>query len=531
MPELRSAGVERRTFLRYTSAVGAAAAITASLAACGGPSSTADGSTDKGSGSDLIEAGLSYPLSTGFDPMTTSGATPYAANMHIFEGLVDLDPVTLVARPALATEMPKKINATTYRATLRKGATFHDGSAVTADDVVFSFERILDPKNASLMAQFVPFIDTVKAVDAGTVEFKLKYPFALFPSRIAVARIVPKKIVAADPKAFDAKPVGSGPYKFVSATREDKIVFEAYDKYNGAHPAKAKKMIWRLMSDQSARVSAMQSNRVQAIEDVPYIDVKSLSASAKTESVQSFGLLFLMFNTADKRFADKRVRQALFYALDTEKIISTAMVGNAVAATGYVPATHPEYHKAATVYTHNLAKAKELLADAGVKDLSFTVLTTDTGWVKDIAPLLKESWAAAGIKATLSIAQSAAQYAKVDKGDFEVLVAPGDPSVFGNDTDLLLRWFYYGFWPENRYGWSKSAAYKKVKQTLDKAAQASDEAKRKELWGEVTDLVAEEAALYPILHRKLPTAWNEKALPGFKPLPTTGLSFLDVSPA
>lgn len=394
MPELRAAGVERRTFLRYTGAVGAAAAITAGLSACGGPSSTANGSTDKGSGSDLIEAGLSYPLSTGFDPMITSGATPYAANMHIFEGLVDLDPATLVARPALATEMPKKINATTYRATLRKGATFHDGSAVTADDVVFSFERILDPKNASLMAQFVPFIDTVKAVDAGTVEFKLKYPFALFPSRIAVARIVPKKIVEPDPKAFDAKPVGSGPYKFVSATREDKIVFEAYDKYNGSHPAKAKKMVWRLMSDQSARVSAMESGRVQAIEDVPYIDVKRLSGSAKTESVQSFGLLFLMFNTADKRFADKRVRQALHYALDTEKIISTAMVGNASAATGYVPATHPDYHKAATVYTHDVAKAKKLLDEAYVKGLSFTVLTTDTGWVKDIAPLLKESWEA-----------------------------------------------------------------------------------------------------------------------------------------
>ncbi|MER8084691.1 ABC transporter substrate-binding protein [Streptomyces sp. NPDC058316] len=262
--------------------------------------------------------------------------------MHIFEGLVDLDPATLVARPALATEMPKKINATTYRATLRKGATFHDGSAVTADDVVFSFERILDPKNASLMAQFVPFIDTVKAVDAGTVEFKLKYPFALFPSRIAVARIVPKKIVEPDPKAFDAKPVGSGPYRFVEATREDKIVFEAYDKYNGPHQAKAKKMIWRLMSDQSARVSAMESGRVQAIEDVPYIDVKRLAGSSKTESVQSFGLLFLMFNTADKRFADKRVRQALHHALDTEKIISTAMAGNAAPATGYVPATHPD---------------------------------------------------------------------------------------------------------------------------------------------------------------------------------------------
>lgn len=531
MPELRSAGVERRTFLRYTTAIGTAAAITASLSACGGPSSNSDGATDKGGDSGLIEAGLSYPLSTGFDPMITSGATPYAANMHIFEGLVDLDPVTLEARPALATEMPKKINATTYRATLRKGATFHDGSAVTAQDVVFSFERILDPKNASLMAQFVPFIDTVDAVDESTVEFKLKHPFALFPSRIAVARIVPKKIVEPDPKAFDAKPVGSGPYKFVEAVREDRIVFEAYDKYNGDHPAKAKKMIWRLMSDPSARVSAMESGRVQAIEDVPYIDVKRLAGSTQTESVQSFGLLFLMFNTADERFADKRVRQALHYALDTKKIISTAMVGNAAPATGYVHATHPDYHKAATVYTHDAARAKKLLAEAGVKNLSFTVLTTDTGWVKDIAPLLKESWEAAGVKVTLSIAQSPAQYAKVDKGDFDVLVAPGDPSVFGNDADLLLRWFYYGFWPEKRYGWSKSDAYKKVKKTLDKAARAADETQRKELWGEVTDLVADEAALYPILHRKLPTAWTEKALPGFKPLPTTGLSFLDVGRA
>ncbi|XKK60659.1 ABC transporter substrate-binding protein [Streptomyces sp. ARC32] len=532
MPSRSAAGVDRRTFLRYTSAIGVTTAITAGLTACGGPASNGDGAKDSGgSGAGTIEAGMSYALSTGFDPMITSGATPYAANMHIFEGLVDLDPATLVARPTLATGMPKKINATTYRATLRKGATFHDGSAVTAEDVVFSFERVLDPKNASLMAQFVPFIDTVKAVDAGTVEFKLKSPFALFPSRISVVRIVPKKIVEKDSKGFDANPVGSGPYKFVSAVREDKIVMEKHDKYNGPHPAKAQKMVWRLMSDPSARVSALKSGRVQAIEDVPYIDVKGFTGKNKVESVQSFGLLFLMFNCKDKRFEDKRVRQALHYALDTEKIIETALLGNAAPATGYVPATHPDYHKASTVYSHDLAKAKKLLSDAGVKDLSFTLMLTDTGWVKDVAPLIKESWAAIGVDATLDIAQSAAQYAKVDKGDFHALAAPGDPSVFGNDVDLLMRWFYYGFWPEKRYGWAGSAAYKKTKSLLDQAATLTDEAKRKELWGQVTDLVADEAALYPVLHRKLPTGWTTDALTGFKPLPTTGLSFIDVGRA
>ncbi len=526
-----AAGVDRRTFMRYTSAIGVATAITAGLSACGGPASSGDGTGDAGSGGDTIEAGIAYPLSTGFDPMITSGATPYAANMHIFEGLVDLDPVTLVARPTLATEMPKKINATTYRATLRKGATFHDGSAVTADDVVFSFERVLDPKNASLMAQFVPFIDRVTAVDASTVEFKLKYAFALFPSRISVVRIVPKKIAGADAKAFDSKPVGSGPYRFVSAVREDKIVMERYDKYNGPHPAKAKKLVWRLISDPSARVSALKSGRVQAIEDVPYIDVKGFTGQDKVESVQSFGLLFLMFNCADARFKDKRVRQALHYALDTEKIISTALLGNAEAASGYVPATHPDQHKAATVYGHDPAKAKKLLADAGVGKLSFTLMLTDNGWIKDIAPLIKESWAAVGVDASLDIQQSAAQYAKIDKGDFDALAAPGDPSVFGNDADLLLRWFYYGFWPENRYGWKGAPAYKQTRSLLDKAAAEPDAAKRKELWGQVTDLVADEAALYPILHRKLPTAWRDGTLTGFEPLPTTGLSFIDVGRA
>ncbi|WP_333766735.1 ABC transporter substrate-binding protein [Streptomyces sp. IBSBF 2435] len=530
------ARVDRRAFLRYSGAVGAAAAFTGTLAACGGPSSTTNAGSGSGSGGGgtaggTITAGISYALSTGFDPMTSSGATPVAANWHIFEGLVDLNPVTLTARPALATAMPVKIGPTTYRATLREGATFHDGSAVTADDVVFSFQRILDPKNASLMAQFLPFFDSARAVDPRTVEFTLKYPFALFPSRISVAKVVPKKIVQAGQKAFDAKPVGSGPYALVSATREDKIVFRKYPKYNGRYPAKAESMTWNLLSDASARVSAMQSGRVAAIEDVPYIDMSGLRRKSTVESAASFGNLFLMFNCAKKPFDDQRVRQALHYALDTEKIIATAMSGQATAATGYLQPGHPDYVKAATVYGHDPVKAKALLKAAGVSGLKVTVLTTDTSWVQDIAPLVKESWDAVGVSTTLSIGQSSAQYAKIDTGDFDLLVAPGDPSVFGNDVDLLMRWFYVGTWPETRYRWSGTAAGKQVVALLDKAARSADDKARAGLWAQVTDIVADQAPLYPILHRKLPTAWNSQALSGFSPVPTTGLSFLGVAPA
>ncbi|GAA3445433.1 ABC transporter substrate-binding protein [Planomonospora venezuelensis] len=518
--------LDRRGFLRFVGAAGAAAAFTGSLAACSGPASTGSAAP---AAADTIEAGISYALSTGFDPMTSSGATPVAANMHVFEALFDLDPVSRESYAALAAGELEKAGETTYRVALREGATFHDGSPVTADDVVFSFRRVMDPANASLMVQFIPFVESVAATGPKSVEIKLKYAFPLLKERLAVVKIVPKALVEKDGTAFDARPVGSGPYRLVEATKEDKIVFERWDEYNGTRPAKAKNMVWRLLSDPSARVTALESGRVAVIEDVPYIDVEKVARKSTLEAAQSFGLLFLMFNCAEKPFDDKRVRQALHYAIDTEKLIRTAMLGNAAAATGYVQQTHPAYAEAATVYGYDPEKAKALLKEAGVSGLKVTMVTTDAGWVKDAVPVIKEGWDAAGVETTLDIGQSGGQYTnKIDPGKFQVLVAPGDPSVFGNDMDLLLRWFFDGLWPEKRFRWNGTAEAEKVLELLDAAAKTDDAAEQKRLWAEAVDIIAEEAPLYPILHRKLPTAWNEKKLTGFRPVPTTGLSFLDV---
>lgn len=523
----------RRTFLKAAGVLGTATAFTATLAACGGPSK----STDKGAANtgtvnkDLsIEAGISYSLSTGFDPMSSSGATPLAANLHIFEGLVELHPATREPYNALAASDPKKIDDKTYQVTIRDGAKFHDGSAVTTDDVVYSFERVLDPANAALFAQFIFFIDSVKKVDAKTVEFKLNTPFSGFGPRISVVKVVPKALAAKDQKAFDANPVGTGPYKFVSAAKDDKIVFARNDAYNGPKPALAKDMTWFLLADASARVTAMQSGRVQAIEDVPYLDVDALKNKVDVESVQSFGLLFLMFNLSKAPFDKKEVRQALHYALDKESIIKTAMLGNATAASSYFQPTHPAYQKASTVYGFDAAKAKSLLASAGVTNLKLTLTTTDTAWVKDVAPLIKKNWDAIGVNTTLESLASAAVYApdKVGGLKYDVVAAPGDPSVFGNDADILLSWFFRGdTWAKNRFAWSGSAEYKEVQTKLNAAVAASD-ADAKVLYKEIVDIIADAVPLYPIFHRKLPTAWDGKKLKGFQPLPTTGVAFIGV---
>ncbi|MFE4194535.1 ABC transporter substrate-binding protein [Paenarthrobacter sp. NPDC056912] len=521
----------RRNFLKLSGAVGAAAAFTATLSACGGAASTTTGTGTNTAAVNkdlIIEAGISYALSTGFDPLSSSGATPMAANLHIFEGLIELHPATRQPYNALAATDPKKINDTTYQVTIREGAKFHNGSPVTTEDVAFSFTRVMDPANKSLFSQFIPFIQDVKPLDAKTVEFTLKYAFPGFGPRISVVKIVPKAL-ATDLKAFDASPVGSGPYKLISAVKDDKIVFEAFADYNGPKPALAKGMNWLLLSDAAARVTAVQSGRVQAIEDVPYLDVDGLKSKVKVESVQSFGLLFLMFNCAKAPFNNKLVRQALHYGLDKESIIKKALFGNAKAATSYFQEGHPDYVKAKNVYGFDTSKAEELLKQAGVTSLEFELLTTDTAWVKDVAPLILESWnKIPGVKVTVKSLQSGALYSdRVGKGDYSVVAAPGDPSVFGNDADLLLSWFYSGAtWMDKRAFWT-TPERAKLQELMDKGSQASgDDAKK--IVSEIVDMVSDELPLYPVFHRQLPSAWDEKKLNGFQPLPTTGLSFVDV---
>ncbi|HQX62912.1 MAG TPA: ABC transporter substrate-binding protein [Thermomicrobiales bacterium] len=476
-----------------------------------------------------IQAAIAYGLSGTFDPLSASGAVTVAVNWHTFEGLVDLDPVTRLPYAALAAAMPASDDGgLTYVIKLRDGAVFHNGSPVTADDVAFSFQRVMDPESKSLFRSFVSFIDKVEAVSPDTVKITNSFPFSLFNERLGSVKIVPKAVVEANAEAFGQNPVGSGPYKLISAIPEAQIVFERNEAYTGPRPALAKDMVWSLIADPTARVNALTSGTVMAMEDVPYIDIDAVAAAADLEKAQSFGLLFAMFDTSKAPFNDLRVRQAFFYALDMDKIIGTGMLGNATAATSFLPTTNPNYHKASTVYSYDPEKSKALLAEAGTPALDITLMSTDHGWVKDVAPIIKEGLDAVGFNTTLDIGQSGGQYTKVDAGEMQVMIAPGDPSVFGNDPDILMQWWFGdNVWPKSRYRWADSAEYKQLKGLLDEAQRLTGEEQQAK-WNAAMDLISEQVPLYPLLHRMLPTAWYADQLEGFAPVPTTGLSFLGV---
>ena len=519
----------RRDFIRLTSTMGMAAGFAAALAACGG-SSGGSGASGAGSANPdgTITAGISYELGTsGYDPMTTTAGLTVAANWHTLEGLTELDAVSREAYAALGKDLPMKVDDTTYEVALRDGAKFSDGSDVTVEDVVFSFERVLDPANNSLYSQFLTFLESVTAKDDTTVTIKTKHPYSLVAERLSTVKIVPKAVVEADPKTFDMNPIGSGPYKMTdNSAASQTVVFERNDNYNGSHPALAKKMTWQVLPDDTTRTNAITSSTVQAIDTVPATNLSAMTDPVVVSADKGFSLVFVMFNHQGA-FADVKARQAIMYALDYEKICTTGMGTLATAATCFVQEEHPAYKKASTVYSYDADKAKSLLAEAGIT--SIETIATDHGFFSGARPIIKENLEALGVSANFTEKKSKELYDYIKNGDkWDIAIAPGDPSVFGNDADLLMRWWYSAdLWANDRMHWKGTEAYTKLQAILDEAVQVEGDAQIAK-WQEAFDLIAENVPLYPIFHRTTPTAYNNQTLVSFRSVNYPGLSFVDV---
>lgn len=529
--------LHRRSFLKYTGALGAAAAVTGSLSACsGGPESTNDTDGDGKGGSGTLTAVIGYGNDGSWDPTQTASAFAMAGNHHIYEGLLDTDPITRKPYPALATEAPKDLNATTWRFTLRSGAKFHDGKPVTADDVVFTFARILDPDTATLAKGFfASWLKEVKKVDAQTVELVLKFPFPDGAPRLTLAKIMPKHVFS-KPGAFDKAitglAVGSGPYKQTRHTPKSNTTFEAYDGYNGPRKAAFKKMNWLTIVDAPARVAKISGSSAGAAiaDNVPYANIEQLKKDGLTvEGGAGMNNLFLMFNTKHKPFDDVRVRQALHYAIDREKMISAALKGHGKAARSFLNEGNPAFRPAKTVYAYDPDKAKALLAEAGVKGLKINLMAVNVSWIVDCLPTIEESWRKIGVETTLEPQETAALFTKLDqKKDFQVIATASNPNQFGLDADLIMHYNYgpQNLWMTTYSKWATSAEAKQLFKQMDAATREPDAEKKKQMAQDYIDIVAENAVLYPVVHNELMTAWDPDKITGITAQPYPGINLL-----
>lgn len=525
MKKLNSA-VSRRTFL------GGAAAVSAlGLAACGGDTTTTDdtqgGDTATGG---IISAGSAYAPSD-YNPTSTSSAFCLGSNWHVLEGLYGCDPHDYSTFPELATGDPEQVDDTTFNVTLREGAAFSNGNAVTAADVVESFDRT---KANGTYASFLTPIDSLEATDDATITVKTAIAnFSLLKERLALVRVFP---AGTTDDELANTPVGSGPWMYSSIT-DTAVELVPNPNYNGSLPAEDSTLHYDILTDATARMTAQQQGTTLVMESVTADAIETIEgAGCKVDTVQGFGTRFIMFNTAKAPWDNVSARQAIMYALNTDQMVTNIFNGLAATASSYIPKDFPNYQEASTVYTYDPEKAQSLLSEAGVTPGDLKIRCTDNTQASAMATQAQQDLSALGFNATIDEQTSQATYAAIDGGsdDFDILIAPGDPSCWGADPDLLLNW-WYGVtpWQDTRTKWSESEEFAQIRELMNTAlGQSGDE--QQATWKQVYDLIAENCVLYPLIHVQTVTAsWADAsasptgtAIEGFEGIGTTGMYFL-----
>jgi peptide/nickel transport system substrate-binding protein len=319
-------------------------------------------------GNDTLKVALSAEPQS-LDPMVDSSGETQNILHNVFDSLVIAD--DQLKQTGDLAESWKFSPPSSWDFTLRQGVKFHNGDPVTADDVKYSFDRILDPANKSAMQGFISGVTAVTIQDPQTVRVTTATPSAILPEIVKNVMVVPKKAVeAVGAQAFGKAPVGSGPYRFVDWVPGDHITLAANPDY-WAGAASIKNLILRPISEPSTRVASLESGQVDLISGFAPSFVDELKSNANLNVVNDpesrTAEIILDTNPADnfKPFQDVRVRQALNYAIDYDTLINQVMGGLAKRNCNPVPPVFFGYDASIQCPTFDVTKAKDLLTQAG----------------------------------------------------------------------------------------------------------------------------------------------------------------------
>ncbi|MFI1994919.1 ABC transporter substrate-binding protein [Actinoplanes sp. NPDC020271] len=276
-------------------------------------------------------------VATASEPDTLNPVLGYGSDgaSLIFDGLVARDGQNALV-PALAEQLPL-VDGTTVTAKLRTGVSFRDGSPLTAQDVVFTYQQVLDPKVDSTLRSDLDMIDRVEASDASTVVFHLKYAYAPFLQRLTLGIVPAKALTGQDlnKAAFNQKPIGTGPYKVTSWTPGDRLVLTANDTYWGGKPANSGVVV-AFVPDDNVRAQRARAGEFDAVELAPKLAAGFSSGVVKVPTADYRGVMLPMKNPVT---GDVAIRRALNGAVDRAAIVTGVLGGSGEPAYGPVPAT------------------------------------------------------------------------------------------------------------------------------------------------------------------------------------------------
>ncbi len=339
------------------------------LAACGSPGAP--------SRHELIDSRDQYDPRS-LDPALSTDVPTGRAVGYVFDGLTRFDPSAKV-EPSLAERWNVTPDGLVYTFHLRRGVTFHDGAVFTARNVASSWERALDPTTKSGAAQFLFPIKGAREFNAGTAKsvsgivvrddstlvVTLAEPLAIFTKMLAmpVAAVVPEHV----PADFGEHPIGTGPWKLVEWKHDDYLLFARNPSYFGG-AAKTDTLRARIIAEPSTAVAEFESGNVDVLQ-IPAAEAADWEEDESRRpllmSTPALELVYIGINTTRGPLADVRVRQAINYAIDVNRIIERLIGGRGTRAAGVIPPALAGYDSARKPYPYDTLKARQLLAAAG----------------------------------------------------------------------------------------------------------------------------------------------------------------------
>lgn len=467
--------------------------------------------------SDTITMALSSEPAN-LDPHINGGTSARTVRLLVYRGLFNYDE-SGVASPQLVDTYEVSEDGLTYTFNLRP-AVFHNGDAVTAEDVKFSLERILNPDTGATFRNLFSVVESVDVVDADTVNVTLTTVTAPFIDYLALpeSAIVSQAWADEHEGNLSGNPMGFGPYRFVEYQEGQRIVLEKFPDYYNADNVVTNQIVFEFYPDGTSRVNSLLSGDVDVVEYVPWQSVPLIANNSDFQVLGGAGpFMGLIFNTNFEPFADPRVRQAIAYAVDRQVVINTAFFGQGTPIYGMaVPSSSIAYNPDFDNYfEYNPDRARELLAEAGYPD-GFTarlLATSQYEFHQQTAVAVQAELAKIGIQLELDLPDWATRLEQNLAADYDLLVVGTAGDIA--DPDYLSDYYQSG---DVRLNNAPGYANERVDELLALGRSTLDVEERQSIYTELQEIVLEESPLIFLMWRDQ-SYGATKNLEGFEPLP------------
>ncbi len=449
------------------------------------------------------------------DPTANAAeAVDVVVYQNVFEGLTRIDQNGAV-QPGLADSWTISDDGLTFTFALHEGVTFHDGTSFDAEDVKFTFDRLLAEDSLNAQKALYEPIEAVTVLDALTVEFTLARPDGLFLFNLGRGDAVIVAPESAENNATD--PIGTGPFAFVQWDRGSRVILEQYGPYWGEAPALTK-ATYRFISDTATLTNALLAGDVDGTNNFApeALAVFENNPQFKVLVGSTEGETILGTNNAKAPFDDLRVRQAMAHALNRQEIIDGATYGYGVPIGTHFAPHHPYYLDLTQTYPYDPEAAKALLTEAGYPDgFSATLKLPPVAYARLSGQIIASQFAAVGIKLQL-INLEWAQWLEdvLTNKDFDLTiishVEPFDIGIYADPN------YYFGY---------NNAEVQALNETLN---ATTDEAERKRIAQEIETIISKDAVNGYLFELAQTGVWNAKLDGMWQNAPIEGVVLRDI---